>query len=137
MHLFPVAGVPPRQTKIFFCDSWVFLMKKWLATAKPDNRGESLRVLEEVSKERITSVADQYFTNLWRVGESQGLGLLIDSEIVLSTRYGKTRVFINKTFSTQTTYQQDLTSDFCKRVVFGDLLLHLQCELLFSFCTRT
>ena len=26
-----------------------------------------------------------------------GVGLLVDSEIVLSTRYGKTRVFINKT----------------------------------------
>ncbi len=33
-----------------------------------------MRVLLEVSKERITSVADQYFTNLWRVGESQGRG---------------------------------------------------------------
>ena len=49
-------------------------MKKWLATAKPGNRGESLRTLQEVSKERITSVADQYFTKLWRVGESQGRG---------------------------------------------------------------
>jgi hypothetical protein len=49
-------------------------MKKWLATAKSGNRGESLRALQEVSKERITSVADQYFTNLWRVGESQGRG---------------------------------------------------------------
>ena len=29
------------------------------------------------------------------------------------------------------------TADFCKRVVFGDLLLHLLCGLLFSFCTRT
>ncbi len=26
------------------------------------------------------------------------LGFLVDSEIVLSTRYGKTRVFINKNF---------------------------------------
>ena len=49
-------------------------MKKWLATAKPDNRGESLRALQEVSKQRITTVADQYFTNLWRVGGSQGRG---------------------------------------------------------------
>ncbi len=49
-------------------------MKKWLATAKPVNRGESLRALEEVSKERITSVEDQYFTNLCRVGTSQGRG---------------------------------------------------------------
>ena len=36
------------------------------------------------------------------------LGFLVDSEIVLSTRYGKTRVFINKTLSTETAYQQDL-----------------------------
>jgi hypothetical protein len=49
-------------------------MKKWLATSKPDNRGESLRALQEVSKERITTVADQYFTNLCRVGGSQGRG---------------------------------------------------------------
>jgi hypothetical protein len=33
---------------------------------------------------------------------------LVDSEIVLSTGYGKARVFINKTLSTETTYQQDL-----------------------------
>ncbi len=36
------------------------------------------------------------------------LGLFVDSEIVLSTSYGKTRVFINKTLSTETVYQQDL-----------------------------
>ena len=36
------------------------------------------------------------------------IGILVDSEIVLSTRYGKTRVFINKTLSTETAYQQDL-----------------------------
>jgi hypothetical protein len=36
------------------------------------------------------------------------LGILVDSEIVLSTRHGQTRVFINQTLSTQTTYQQDL-----------------------------
>jgi hypothetical protein len=36
------------------------------------------------------------------------IGILVDGEIVLSTRYGKTRVFINKTLSTETTYQQDL-----------------------------
>ncbi len=33
---------------------------------------------------------------------------LNNSEIVLSTRYGKTMVFINKTLSTETTYQRDL-----------------------------
>ncbi len=36
------------------------------------------------------------------------VGILVDSEIVLSTRYGKTMVFINKTLSTETDYQQDL-----------------------------
>jgi hypothetical protein len=36
------------------------------------------------------------------------LGFLVDSEIVLSTRYGKVMVFINKTLSTETSYQQDL-----------------------------
>ena len=38
------------------------------------------------------------------------LRILVDSEIVLSTRYGKTRVFINKTLLTETTYQQDLNN---------------------------
>ena len=42
------------------------------------------------------------------VVEDEFLGILVDSEIVLSTRYGKTRVFINKTLSTETAYQQDL-----------------------------
>ncbi len=36
------------------------------------------------------------------------LGLLVDSEIVLSTRNGKVMVFINKTLSTETSYQKDL-----------------------------
>ncbi len=36
------------------------------------------------------------------------VGLLVDREIVWSTRYGKTRVFINKTLSTETAHQQDL-----------------------------
>jgi hypothetical protein len=39
---------------------------------------------------------------------SPKLGLFVDSEIVLSTSYGKTRVFINKPLSTETAYQQDL-----------------------------
>jgi len=50
-------------------------------------------------------------------GSGEGvLGILVDSEIVLSTLYGKTRVFINKTLSTgplinktlstETSYQQ-------------------------------
>jgi hypothetical protein len=66
----PPAGVPPGRQSA----SWFSFMKKWLATAKPGNRGESLRVLPEVSRERITSVVDQYFTNLWGVGTSQGRG---------------------------------------------------------------
>jgi hypothetical protein len=40
--------------------------------------------------------------------QTSPLGFLVDSEIVLSTRYGKTMVFINKTLSTETTYQQEL-----------------------------
>jgi hypothetical protein len=50
-------------------------MKQWLETVKPDKQGESLRVLQEVSKQRITRVADHYSTNLWRVGGSQGRGV--------------------------------------------------------------
>ncbi len=42
-------------------------------------------------------------TDSWSV-----VGMFVDSEIVLSTSYGKTRVFINKTLSTETAYQQDL-----------------------------
>jgi hypothetical protein len=33
------------------------------------------------------------------------IGILVDSEIDLSTRYGKDRVFINKALSTETAYQ--------------------------------
>jgi hypothetical protein len=38
------------------------------------------------------------------------LGLLVDSDIVLSTRYStaRVRVFIYKTLSNETAYQQDL-----------------------------
>ncbi len=42
------------------------------------------------------------------------VGILVDSEIVLSTRYGKTMVFMNKTLSRETVYQQDL-------IMFGTL----------------
>ncbi len=41
-------------------------------------------------------------------GAQGEVGLLVDSEIVLSTRYGKVMVFINKTLSTETSYQRDL-----------------------------
>ena len=46
-----------------------------------------------------------------------GVGILVDSEIVLSTRYGKTMVFINKTLSTETSYQQDLIKSETQRKV--------------------
>ena len=39
------------------------------------------------------------------------IGLLVDSDIDLSTRHGITRVLVNKTlstFTTETTYQQDV-----------------------------
>jgi hypothetical protein len=51
------------------------------------------------------------------------IGILVDSEIVLSTRYGKTMVFINKTLSTETTYQQDLISRdlLSTRLIVGNL----------------
>jgi hypothetical protein len=45
----------------------------------------------------------------WRQADvSPDVTTKVDSEIVLSTRYGKTMVFINKTLSTETAYQQDL-----------------------------
>ena len=82
LYLFPVTGVVPRiylwwQISNIFFPSWVFLhevKKKWLVTTNPNSRGESLRSLKDLWKERITSVTDTYFTNLWRVGESQGRG---------------------------------------------------------------
>jgi hypothetical protein len=39
---------------------------------------------------------------------AEAIGILVDSEIDVSTRHGKTRVFINKTLSTETAYQQGL-----------------------------
>jgi hypothetical protein len=88
MHLFPVGGVhpriyfpwevgsPPTDTIFVFLKKFErsIMIQKWLQTAKSDDRGESLRSLQEVCKERITSVANQYFTNLWGVGEKQGRG---------------------------------------------------------------
>jgi hypothetical protein len=44
------------------------------------------------------------------VPKTSCVGILVDSEIDLSTRYGKVRVFINKTLSTETAYQQDLNN---------------------------
>jgi hypothetical protein len=74
------------------------------------------------------------------------LGLLVDSEIVLSTRYGKTRVFINKTLSTETAYQQDLINRdlLSTRLIVGKVgpVLRYQCGvasltvLLMYWCVR-
>jgi hypothetical protein len=46
-------------------------MKKWLSRgrAKPDNRGESSTALESVTRDRIQSMSQQFFTELWRVGD--------------------------------------------------------------------
>jgi hypothetical protein len=51
------------------------------------------------------------------------LGLLVDSEIVLSTRHGKTRVFINEILSTETVYQQDLSTEKVLQVTSATVLL--------------
>jgi hypothetical protein len=55
----------------------------------------------------VTDLVPDFRVKYGRRGPST-LGLLVDSEIVLSTRYGKTMVFINKTLSTEAAYQQDL-----------------------------
>ena len=60
-----------------------------------------------------TSVSEEGGDREGTVSEALSLlGLLVDSEIVLSTRYGKTMVFINKTLSTETAYQQDLINRY-------------------------
>ena len=41
-------------------------------------------------------------------GSGSTVALLVHGDIVLSTRYGKVRVFINKTLSTETDYQKEL-----------------------------
>jgi hypothetical protein len=59
----------------------------------------------------VTDLVPDFRVKYGRRGPST-LGLLVDSEIVLSTRYGKTMVFINKTLSTEAAYQQDLINKF-------------------------
>ena len=47
-------------------------MKKWLtAGAKSGNLGESSTALEMVTRERIQSVSQQFFTEIWGLGESR------------------------------------------------------------------
>jgi len=50
-------------------------MKKWLtAGAKSGNLGESSTALETVTRERIQSVSQQFFTEIWGLGESRPRG---------------------------------------------------------------
>ena len=50
-------------------------MKKWLtAGAKSGNLGESSTALEMVTRERIQSVSQQFFTEIWGLGESRQRG---------------------------------------------------------------
>jgi hypothetical protein len=58
------------------------------------------------------------------------LGILVDSEIVLSTRYGKTMVLINKTLSTETGYQQDLINRdlLSTRLIVGKVGSGMWCD---------
>ncbi len=57
------------------------------------------------------------------------VGILVDSEIDLSTRYGEARVFINKTLSTETCYRQDLinTDHLSTRFVVSKLGQGMRC----------
>ncbi len=57
-----------------------------------------------------TDTEGEVGVNVCESGEltESDLGVLVDSEIVLSNRYGKVMVFINKTLSTEISYQQDL-----------------------------
>ena len=50
-------------------------MKKWLAAgAKSCNLGESSTALETVTRERIQSISQQFFTEIWGLGESRQRG---------------------------------------------------------------
>ena len=84
MNLFPVTGVPPwiyfpwegfpPADKRFFFFLLGFPDEEMVVDHEGRQPGESLRSLQEVYNQRITNVADQYFTNLCRVGGSQGRG---------------------------------------------------------------
>jgi hypothetical protein len=71
----------------------------------------------------INSVLFQWNNSLSLSLSLSLFGILVDSEIVLSTRYGKTRVFINKTLSTETAYQQDLINRdlLSTRLIVGEV----------------
>jgi hypothetical protein len=70
------------------------------------------------------------------------LGLLVDSEIDLSTRNVKARVFVNKTLSTETAYQQDVINRdrLSTRLIVGKLGQGMRCckvsVLLMYWCVR-
>ena len=72
--LFPLTGVPPRQTIFFFCDSWVFLMKKWLATAKPGNRGGDSEGWEDMEHMMEDEEVEDREEDEESVGEEEGEG---------------------------------------------------------------
>ncbi len=61
---------------------------------------------------------------------SYPVGILVDGEIVLSTRYGMVMVFINKTLSTETSYQQDLINRdlLSTRLIVGKVGSGMWCE---------
>jgi hypothetical protein len=105
VHLFPVAGVPPgfislagvppgRQT--IFCFPLGFPDEEMVGDREGRQPGESLRSLQEVSKQRITSVADQYFTNLCRVGGSQGRGTPSIEYRDRQTKEACVKIFVEK-----------------------------------------
>ena len=83
-----------------------------------DHRPDVISYSSKTSKTEIrveTSPCGTGCRVLWV--EYGRVGFLVDSEIVLSTRYGKSRVFINKSLSTETSYQQDLMNRdrwFCR-----------------------
>jgi hypothetical protein len=59
------------------------------------------------------------------------IGILVDSEHDLSTRNGKTRVFINKTLSKETVYQQDVINRnrLSTRLIVGKLVTKTRYEV--------
>jgi hypothetical protein len=56
-------------------------------------------------------------------------GILVDSETDLSTTYGEARVFINKTLSTETAYQQDLINRDCLSTRFDSWYVRARYEV--------
>ena len=90
---------------VYDCLYLPWLKGQFLPDFAPEYTGSYLIALQKPSG-GIRGIAP---VDIWRRSMGNALiGLFVDSEIVLSTSYGKTRVFINKTLSTETAYQQDL-----------------------------